>query len=158
MDTNKKKIRFLGIPLSEIIIICSIITILAAVAIPQYANYTDRVIVNSGKSSAISYQKAIEAYYDEHGVLPKTGSNLIAYVDALKKQSHDSIIELSSDGEIVITFIHNKKTESYDLAGKTLVLVPILTQGVISWDECIKGSLPQRVRGYKCQQREAQMN
>ena len=62
-----------GFTLIELMIVVAIIGILAAIAIPQYAEYTNRARVSEGLQLAAGAKTAISEYYSQHRQLtPRT--------------------------------------------------------------------------------------
>ena len=62
-----------GFTLIELMIVVAIIGILAAIAIPQYADYTQRTKLAGGIAGIVSYKTAVAMCFQEQGNL--TGCN-----------------------------------------------------------------------------------
>jgi general secretion pathway protein G len=73
----------LGFTLVEIIIVLAIIAILAAIAIPKYADYQEEARVKSSAQEIIALSALIEAYYQEERTYPDSLAdvNLAGKVD-----------------------------------------------------------------------------
>ena len=56
-----------GFTLIELLVVVAVISILAAIAIPQYANYKKKSVDSSIESSLHSARVAMESYYEANG-------------------------------------------------------------------------------------------
>jgi len=59
-----------GFTLIKILVVVAIITILAAIAVPQYAKYRKRAQDSAALSDLKTIQTEAEAYYSDHSAYP----------------------------------------------------------------------------------------
>ena len=142
-----KKIQS-GFTLIELMIVVAIIGILAAIAIPQYQNYTARAQASEALSLASGAKVAVAEYYNTNGDFPSATdcTDASATADdcnavfglagsATIKGQYVGTVAVSNAGTITATFgtgAHNL------LAGGEMDLTPDATAGSISWS-CSSG-------------------
>ncbi len=123
--------------------IIAIIGILAAIAIPQYAEYTQRAKVAGAIAQTLPVKQRILDFYGQHEVLPD--SNIMAGLDEPLLLDGNHEIRLSGAGfELILS------STSPDVDGKTIEFEPYQDDaGNIFW-VCTEGSLEYRYRTLDC--------
>lgn len=122
-----------GFTLIELMIVVAIIGILAAVAIPQYQNYTYKAKFSEVTSVASSYQTAVALCAQTLGVLTgcDSGTNDIP---ATQATTHVASVAVANG---VITVVPTSTTNALS----TLVLTPALGAGALTWSKTGSGCL-----------------
>jgi len=123
-----------GFTLIELMIVVAIIGILAAIAIPQYAEYTNRARVSEGLTLAAGAKTAVSEFRSTNNLWP--GSNAEAGVaDAnLITGNNVTSVAVGANGVITVTYTGLSTTICGAGGAGTIILTPTDATGSVTWN------------------------
>lgn len=127
-----------------IVPLIAVIGILAAVSIPAYQDYTQRVRVSEVIISASPWRAAVDQHYAETRKLLSSAAELPKTALPADGGTRYGSVTLGANGVLTLTMSPQTSFE-----GKTIVLQPDVADGAIRWD-CTAGTLQAKYRPSSC--------
>jgi type IV pilus assembly protein PilA len=131
-----------GFTLIELMIVVAIIGILAAVAVPQYQDYTVRAKITEGLNLASSAKSAVGEFYNTRSAWPTTNASA-GLSDTISSQYVTSVA-VGASGIITVTY-----NAASGASGQTIIFTPSTGSGTINWT-CTAGTLDKKYRPSNC--------
>jgi len=144
---NVKPISAIILIIVCIPILIAIIGILAAIAIPQYHDYTVRAKVFESIKVVDKHKEHITDFIIRTNFVPN--SNLDAGLPEIIEVPNLSNLAIEPGGKLVATFDET----TLEISGKTIVWIPTYNGSQVTWD-CSGGSLHTRHRPSNCRSGE----
>jgi type IV pilus assembly protein PilA len=140
-----------GFTLIELMIVVAIIGILAAVAIPQYQDYTVKAKLSKSAGYVAPIKTALAVFNQENGSfnLPSASAWGSLGMGTPSSTPEVSTVSVSQTSGIISIGLNNIKAGSID--GKTIVMTPAAGATAIVWsNQCTGVTEPVVKNFYKC--------
>jgi type IV pilus assembly protein PilA len=139
-----------GFTLIELMMVVSIVSILVAIAIPQYQEYSVRSKMSEAIAQFGAAKSSVAEYYQSQGSMPMTGAQAGINEDIGSKYVNSIVYTRTS--ATVATLVGKMTTLGGVVANNdTVLLEGNATYSHVGWD-CKPGTIPTRYLPGECRQ------
>jgi prepilin-type N-terminal cleavage/methylation domain-containing protein len=133
-----------GFTLIELMIVVAIVGILAAIAIPQYQEYTVRSRITEGLNLASAVKVAVAETFQSTAAMPSSNASA-GVADTISSKYVTSVV-VGTSGIITVTYA---TAVGGGQGGNTIIFTPSASNSAVDWN-CTTGTVESRFRPANC--------